>query len=512
MSTGRGLPRPLSRSGGLGEHHHEVLQHRDVEPAEVPQGGSSMTAMAARWRALGGMRPASALLQAPGGREEGVGPARPARRPPPLPAGALHGALQCAPEADERAAVRGAAQQVWSEWQRGARGAPCGPAAAPGARTPRLACAAGPPPADGRAWGQHAAVPPPPPARPPTPPLLTAAAALSAQVRSVPIRKDDEVSVVRGTYKGREGKVVQVYRKKWVIHIERITREKVNGALALPCLCAWVLQRRAAACILARRHARAAVCFVWDCRAVMVAWQASGGGRRERWRRGRWPGVARSCRGSSSVTATSSTVEQCGAAWSGAAAGSVERRQPAAWRVLAVRLQLLSSRGTSCSIAGWRCGAAGATHTCSMPSELWSATHAADRMLPQPCSCRHRRPAPAEHFQLAASAAAVACGRWGPSSQRQHPAAHAPLRPPASLTPTHNAPALHAADLAHACPQPSPAGATVNVGVDPSKVVVTKLKLDKDRRALLERKRAVSEGAGALGRRGACGRGGARGA
>merc|ERR1712146_348772 len=49
-------------------------------------------------------------------------------------------------------------------------------------------------------------------------------------VRSVPIRKDDEVSVVRGTYKGREGKVIQVYRKKWVIHIERITREKASGA------------------------------------------------------------------------------------------------------------------------------------------------------------------------------------------------------------------------------------------------------------------------------------------
>jgi hypothetical protein len=29
--------------------------------------------------------------------------------------------------------------------------------------------------------------------------------------------------------KGREGKVTQVYRKKWVIHVERITREKVNG-------------------------------------------------------------------------------------------------------------------------------------------------------------------------------------------------------------------------------------------------------------------------------------------
>jgi large subunit ribosomal protein L26e len=46
----------------------------------------------------------------------------------------------------------------------------------------------------------------------------------------MPVRKDDEVQVVRGTYKGREGKVVQVYRRKWVIHIERITREKVNGS------------------------------------------------------------------------------------------------------------------------------------------------------------------------------------------------------------------------------------------------------------------------------------------
>nr|XP_043631654.1 60S ribosomal protein L26-1 [Erigeron canadensis] len=48
-------------------------------------------------------------------------------------------------------------------------------------------------------------------------------------VRSMPVRKDDEVQIVRGTYKGREGKVVQVYRRKWVIHIERITREKVSG-------------------------------------------------------------------------------------------------------------------------------------------------------------------------------------------------------------------------------------------------------------------------------------------
>ena len=50
-----------------------------------------------------------------------------------------------------------------------------------------------------------------------------------SQVRSMPVRKDDEVSVVRGTYKGREGKVIQCYRKKWVIHVERITREKASG-------------------------------------------------------------------------------------------------------------------------------------------------------------------------------------------------------------------------------------------------------------------------------------------
>lgn len=47
----------------------------------------------------------------------------------------------------------------------------------------------------------------------------------------MPIRKDDEVLVVRGSMKGREGKVIQVYRKKWVIHVERIVREKTNGAV-----------------------------------------------------------------------------------------------------------------------------------------------------------------------------------------------------------------------------------------------------------------------------------------
>ncbi|KFB52774.1 AGAP002468-PA-like protein [Anopheles sinensis] len=50
-------------------------------------------------------------------------------------------------------------------------------------------------------------------------------------VRSMPIRKDDEVQVVRGHYKGNQvGKVVQVYRKKFVVYIERIQREKANGS------------------------------------------------------------------------------------------------------------------------------------------------------------------------------------------------------------------------------------------------------------------------------------------
>jgi large subunit ribosomal protein L26e len=43
------------------------------------------------------------------------------------------------------------------------------------------------------------------------------------------------------------------------------------------------------------------------------------------------------------------------------------------------------------------------------------------------------------------------------------------------------------------------AGSTVNVGIDPSKVVITKLKLDKDRKALLDRKgkgRAAEKGKG----------------
>ena len=49
-------------------------------------------------------------------------------------------------------------------------------------------------------------------------------------VKTMPIRKDDEVMVVRGHHKGQAvGKVSQVYRSKFCIHIERLTRDKANG-------------------------------------------------------------------------------------------------------------------------------------------------------------------------------------------------------------------------------------------------------------------------------------------
>lgn len=48
--------------------------------------------------------------------------------------------------------------------------------------------------------------------------------------RSLPVRKDDEVKITRGIHKGKEGKVTAVYRKKFVIYVDKITREKTNGA------------------------------------------------------------------------------------------------------------------------------------------------------------------------------------------------------------------------------------------------------------------------------------------
>jgi len=49
--------------------------------------------------------------------------------------------------------------------------------------------------------------------------------------RSMPIRKDDEVMIVRGAKKSTErtSKVTAVYRRRWVLHIEKIQKERANG-------------------------------------------------------------------------------------------------------------------------------------------------------------------------------------------------------------------------------------------------------------------------------------------
>jgi len=51
--------------------------------------------------------------------------------------------------------------------------------------------------------------------------------------RSLPVRTGDTVRVLRGDYKGVEGKVMRVDRKKYRIFIEGITREKADGTTIL---------------------------------------------------------------------------------------------------------------------------------------------------------------------------------------------------------------------------------------------------------------------------------------
>lgn len=41
--------------------------------------------------------------------------------------------------------------------------------------------------------------------------------------------KGDDVKIVRGNHKGTEGKVTEVYRKKYVIHIQSVTLNTQNG-------------------------------------------------------------------------------------------------------------------------------------------------------------------------------------------------------------------------------------------------------------------------------------------
>jgi large subunit ribosomal protein L26e len=48
-------------------------------------------------------------------------------------------------------------------------------------------------------------------------------------VRSIPIRRGDEVKILKGKGKNKTGKVVQVYRKRWCIYVDKVNRDKQNG-------------------------------------------------------------------------------------------------------------------------------------------------------------------------------------------------------------------------------------------------------------------------------------------
>jgi large subunit ribosomal protein L24 len=48
--------------------------------------------------------------------------------------------------------------------------------------------------------------------------------------RSVPIRKNDTVKIMRGEYKGKTGKITNVDRLSMKINVEKIVRKKSDGA------------------------------------------------------------------------------------------------------------------------------------------------------------------------------------------------------------------------------------------------------------------------------------------
>ena len=49
------------------------------------------------------------------------------------------------------------------------------------------------------------------------------------KIRSLPIKRGDEVKILKGKGKGKTGKVVQVYRRRNVIYVDKVQREKQNG-------------------------------------------------------------------------------------------------------------------------------------------------------------------------------------------------------------------------------------------------------------------------------------------
>jgi large subunit ribosomal protein L24 len=47
--------------------------------------------------------------------------------------------------------------------------------------------------------------------------------------RSVPLRKNDIIKIVRGSFKGKEGKIIRINRKKGKIFVEKVIRKKSDG-------------------------------------------------------------------------------------------------------------------------------------------------------------------------------------------------------------------------------------------------------------------------------------------
>jgi len=52
--------------------------------------------------------------------------------------------------------------------------------------------------------------------------------------RSLPVRKGDTVQITCGSVengvKGKVGKVLTVYRRRWCIHVDKVVRDKKNGS------------------------------------------------------------------------------------------------------------------------------------------------------------------------------------------------------------------------------------------------------------------------------------------
>lgn len=49
------------------------------------------------------------------------------------------------------------------------------------------------------------------------------------KTRSLPVRKGDEVEIMRGTFKKRRGKISRVDLNKYKVYIEGVTRKRTDG-------------------------------------------------------------------------------------------------------------------------------------------------------------------------------------------------------------------------------------------------------------------------------------------